>query len=122
LREIVDEPTIGLNFRRDTFATGDDRRSARRLATPRRPCRRRAAALRALQGVSYYELSSQYDELRTVVQKAFHTVLPGMPVVDEAEQLARNQEATEAAAATRLRAEWPHLTPGGPSPLPSVLH
>jgi general secretion pathway protein L len=90
LREIVDEPTIGLNFRRDTFAY---RRRQEELQGGLQRLGVLAGVVLLLfalwQGVSYYELSSQYEELRTVVQQAFHTVLPGMPVVDEAEQLAQ---------------------------------
>jgi general secretion pathway protein L len=90
LREIVDEPTIGLNFRRDTFAY---RRRQEELQGGLQRLGVLAGVVLLLfalwQGVSYYELSRQYDELRTAVQKAFHAVLPGTPVVDEAEQLAQ---------------------------------
>jgi general secretion pathway protein L len=90
LREIVDEPTIGLNFRRDTFAY---RRRQEELQGGLQRLGVLAGVVLLLfalwQGVSYYELSRQYDELRAVVQNAFRAVLPGMPVVDEAEQLAQ---------------------------------
>src|SRR5262249_28141826 len=90
LREIVDEPTIGLNFRRDMFAY---RRRQEELQGGLQRLGILGAVVLLLfilwQGVSYYELSRQYDELRTVVQQAFHAVLPGTPVVDEAEQLAQ---------------------------------
>ena len=88
LREIADEPTLGLNFRRDAF-------SYRRGQEQMQGALARVGVLAAVvlglfflwQGVSYFELSRQYGELRDVVRQAFHEVLPNVPVVDEGEQL-----------------------------------
>jgi general secretion pathway protein L len=90
LREIAEEPTLGLNFRRDAF-------SYRRAQEELQGVAARLGALCAVvialfviwQGVSYYELSSQYRELRGLVRQVFHTTLPDAPVIDEAEQLAQ---------------------------------
>jgi general secretion pathway protein L len=90
LREIVDEPTLGLNFRRDTFAY---RRRQEELqgGLQRLGVLGGVVALLFMlwQGVSYYELSRQYGELSAVVRQSFRAVLPSTPIVDEAEQLAQ---------------------------------
>ena len=88
LREIADEPTLGLNFRREAY-------SYRRGQEEMQGALKRLGALSAVvlvlfllwQGVSYYQLSREYGELRDVVGQAFHAVLPNTPIVDEAEQL-----------------------------------
>jgi len=88
LREIADEPTLGLNFRREDY-------SYRRGQEEMQGALQRLAALSAVvlvlfllwQGVSYYQLSRHYRELRDVVAQAFHAALPNVPIVDEAEQL-----------------------------------
>lgn len=88
LREIADEPTLGLNFRREDY-------SYRRGQEEIQGALQRLAALSAVvlvlfllwQGVSYYQLSRHYGELRDVVAQAFHAALPNVPIVDEAEQL-----------------------------------
>jgi len=88
LREIADEPTLGLNFRREQY-------SYRRGQEEMQSALSRLGVVSAVvlvlflvwQGVSYYQLSRQYRELRGVVEQAFHAALPNVPVVDEAEQL-----------------------------------
>jgi general secretion pathway protein L len=90
LREIVDEPTLGVNFRRDTFAY-------RRRQVELQGGLQRLGILGAVvallfvlwQGVSYYQLSTQYGALSAVVRQSFREVLPNTPIVDEAEQLAQ---------------------------------
>ncbi len=90
LREVFDEPTIGLNFRRDAFAyrrrQEELQGAAQRLGVL---CAVVALLFVLWQAVSYYELSGQYEQVRAVVRQAFRAVLPSTPVVDEAEQLAQ---------------------------------
>ncbi len=88
LRQIADEATIGLNFRRDEFAY-------RRRADEARELVARLGSLAAVvavlffvwQGVSYFELSREYRQLRAAVQTVFKSVLPNVAPVDEVEQL-----------------------------------
>lgn len=90
LREIADEPTLGLNFRRDQFSY---RRTQEEIQGVVARLGSLSAAVVVLfflwQTVSYYELSRQYGELRDVVRQVFHSVLPNVPPIDEAEQLAQ---------------------------------
>ncbi|HSD09871.1 MAG TPA: type II secretion system protein GspL [Candidatus Binatia bacterium] len=88
LREIADAPTLGLNFRRESFSYRRGQEEMQGVLTRLGVLGAVVLALFALwQGVSYYQLSSQYDELRNIVRQAFHEALPNTPVVDEAEQL-----------------------------------
>jgi general secretion pathway protein L len=88
LREIADAPTLGLNFRRESFSY---RRSQEELQGAVTRLGVLGAVIVALfilwQGVSYYQLSAQYEELRDIVRRMFREALPNTPVVDEAEQL-----------------------------------
>ncbi len=90
LRKIVDEPTLGLNFRRDTFTY---RRRQEELHGGLQRLGMLGGVVMLLfvlwQGVSYYELSRQYGELSEVVRQSFRAVLPSTPIVDEGEQLAQ---------------------------------
>lgn len=90
LREIADEPTLGLNFRRDPFSYRRGQEEIQGVVA-------RLGWLSAVvvvlfflwEAVSYYELSRQSGELRNLVREAFRSVLPNVPPVDEAEQLAQ---------------------------------
>jgi general secretion pathway protein L len=88
LREIADAPTLGLNFRRGDFSY---RRAQEELQGVLRRLGTLSAVVLALfviwQSVSYFELSSQYAELRNLVRQVFHSVLPNTPPVDETDQL-----------------------------------
>lgn len=88
LRGIADAPTLGLNFRRESFSYRRGQEQMQGTVTRLAVLSAVVLVLFALwQGVSYYQLSRQYDELRDVVRQAFHEALPNTPVVDEAEQL-----------------------------------
>ncbi|MBI2962521.1 MAG: pilus assembly protein PilM [Deltaproteobacteria bacterium] len=90
LREIADEPTLGLNFRREQFSYRGAQEEIQGAVARLGSLGAAVVALFALwQGVSYYELSRQYGELRGAVRETFHSVLPDVPPVDEAEQLAQ---------------------------------
>lgn len=88
LREIAHEPTLGLNFRRESFAYRRGQEELQDIVT-------RLGVLSAVvlvlfllwQGISYYQLSSEYNELRDVVRRGFRAALPNAPIVDEADQL-----------------------------------
>jgi hypothetical protein len=88
LREIAEAPTLGLNFRRERFAYRRGQEEIRDAVV-------RLGSLSALvlvlflmwQGVSYFDASREYREVRDVVQQAFRAALPNVPVVDEVEQL-----------------------------------
>lgn len=109
LREIAEEPTLGLNFRRDAFSYRRAREELQGVAVRLGTLSAVVLALFVVwQGASYYELSSRYRELRTLVRDAFHATLPGAPVVDEVEQLGQE--------VARLRKQQQQLGfgPGGP--------
>jgi general secretion pathway protein L len=113
LREIADEPTLGLNFRREEYAY---RRGKEEMQSALARLGVLSLVVLVLflvwQGVSYYQLSREYRELRDVVTQAFHEALPNMPVIDEAEQLQQEVK--------KLQKQQQQLgfAPGGPvSPL-----
>jgi len=88
LRGIADAPTLGLNFRRESFSYRRGQEQMQGTVTRLAVLSAVVLVLFALwQGVSYYQLSRQYDELRDIIRQAFHEALPNTPIVDEAEQL-----------------------------------
>ena len=90
LREIADAPTLGLNFRRGGFSYRRAQEELQGVVTRLGTLCAVALGLFVLwQSVSYFELSTQYAELRDLVRQVFRSVLPNTPPVDETEQLAQ---------------------------------
>jgi general secretion pathway protein L len=88
LRGIAEGPTLGVNFRRESFSYRRGQEEMQGVLTRLGVLGAVVLVLFAIwQGISYYQLSSQYDDLRGIVRQAFHEALPNTPIVDEAEQL-----------------------------------
>ena len=116
LREIADEPTLGLNFRREAF-------SYRRAQEEFQGVAVRLGSLAAIvvvlfviwQALSYYQLSTEYEQVRGVVRDVFRSVLPNASAIDEVEQLGQEIR--------RLQKEQQQLGfgPNGPISMLEVL-
>ena len=90
LREIADEPTLGVDFRRDAFSYRRGQEEVQGVVARLGILSAAALALFVLwQGVSYFQLSRQYAAQRALVAQVFHEALPNVAVVDESEQLAQ---------------------------------
>jgi general secretion pathway protein L len=89
LREIAEAPTLGINFRRGEFAYRRAQQELRETLSRLGILAGVVAALFVLSAfVSYFQLSSRYEELRQAVRTVFTATLPGERVVlDETAQL-----------------------------------
>ncbi|MEA2624505.1 MAG: ral secretion pathway protein [Candidatus Binatota bacterium] len=109
LREVVEVPTVGLNFRRGEFAY---QRGQQELKSAFGRLGLLATVVFLLflvaEGLAYYRLSSRYEELRGAVQTVFRSVMPTVPAVDEVAQL------TQEIASLRKRQEQLGVPEGGP--------